>query len=80
MYFIKGNQKAQTAIEYIILLAAIMAILVPLLGYVRTQLRPAQTPCPANDKTIGCGIQRFVESMGATPNFRYFTLYLYILI
>lgn len=68
------NKRGQTAVEYIILLAAMMAIILPLLGYVRDQLRPAQNPCPDTDQTLGCDIQRFIGTMGATQNFRYFTL------
>ena len=70
----KINDKGQTAIEYIILLAVMVVILVPLLAYIRTQLIPERSDCPASDTTIGCGIARFVSSMGTTPDFRYFTL------
>ncbi len=68
------NKKGQTAVEYIILLAVIMVIMFPLLAYIRTQLAPERTPCLPNDRSIGCGVQRFISSMGANPKFKYFTL------
>lgn len=74
-YIKKAHQSGQTSLEYILLLAVVMFMIVNILGKVKDQLVAEQNPCPATDQSIGCTISRAVSSFGTSDEtFRFFTL------
>ena len=74
-FFKKLKESGQTSVEYILMLAVVMIMIINILGAVKERLIAEQTPCPPNDDSIGCTIFRAVASFGTTDdNFRFFTL------
>lgn len=72
---LRKDEKGQTSVEYILLLAAMSVIIFSLLTGIRDRILPRVRPCPENDPTLGCKLARIVDSMGSTdPTFRYFRL------
>lgn len=70
----KGS-RGQTSVEYILLVAAMSAIIFSILSGLRDRIIPRITPCPETDVSLGCQLSRIVSSMGtADPNFRYFRI------
>jgi len=69
------SESGQTSVEYILLLAVAIAIIMTIMGNVRDRLIARETPCPETDRSLGCTITRGVSSFGATsPSFRFFRL------
>jgi Flp pilus assembly pilin Flp len=69
------DHKGQTSVEYILMLAVVMVLIINILGSVRDRLMSSQTPCPPNDDSLGCTISRSVASFGTSgDNFRFFRL------
>lgn len=72
--FIRG-ERGQTSVEYILLVAAMAAILFSILSGLRDRIVPRVTPCPDDDLSLGCQLSRIVSAMGTTdPSFRYFRI------
>ncbi len=69
------NQKGQTAIEYVLLIAAMAAIIFSLMGYLKGQILAEEGSCAAGDNSLGCSLQRISSSLGTSdPTFRFFIL------
>lgn len=69
------NEKGQTSVEYILLVAAMAAVIFSIFSGLKDRILPGATPCPDADKSLGCQLSRVVNSMGSTdPTFRYFRL------
>ena len=66
------GSKGQTAIEYILLVAAMSAIIFSIMGYIRDSM--VSEDCGANPDSLGCKIQGIYGSIGTSNNFRYFTV------
>ncbi|MCF8060248.1 MAG: hypothetical protein K9K67_13185 [Bacteriovoracaceae bacterium] len=78
MEFFKGfpqREEGQTSVEYILLVGAMAAVIFSILSNLRGRILPGSNPCPPEDRSMGCGLSRIVESLGTTdPNFRYFRI------
>lgn len=66
------NDKGQSAIEYVLLVAAMAAILFSIMGYVKNKM--VATDCAVNGDSLGCRIQGIYSTIGTNNNFRYFTI------
>ncbi len=69
------RDRGQTSVEYILMIAVVAYMIITIMGNIRDQLIAEQTPCPANDTSIGCTISRAVSSFGSPDaSFRFFQI------
>ena len=72
-----GKLKAdgQAAIEYVMLIAAMAAIIFSMLSYLKAEILGRGADCTPDDKSLGCSLQKIVDGLGTSgPNFRFFVL------
>jgi len=61
------SQKGQTAVEYILLLLAMVSIIVSLFGYIRKHYLGDIAKCTGSERTIVCTVSRvFSPGLGGT--------------
>ncbi len=74
-FLIKLKDHGQTSVEYILLLVVVIFMIINIMSTVRDRLLGQQNPCPPNDTSIGCNINRAVSSFGTTDeSYRFFRL------
>ena len=68
-----SNQKGQTAVEYMLMLAVMASIITSLLSYIRVHYLGDMTKCdsPANKKSLLCKINNIVAPQGGNKRFQY---------
>ena len=74
------NKMGQTSVEYILLIAAILAIILPLLSVVRERFIASPQDCLNGSVSLSCKISKGLENFGTLDGeegekFRYFKLY-----
>nr|BDT28483.1 Flp family type IVb pilin [Bacteriovorax sp. HI3] len=68
------NQKGQTAVEYILLLVVVTAIVTSLFGYIKTRYLGNIDQCsnPSNKGKLLCKINSYVQPTGGKKRYQYF--------
>jgi hypothetical protein len=67
----KLGQKGQTSIEYVMMMAVVVALAVSIMGIVRERVLGPGGECPPGDKSILCS---FENIFNRTDGFRYFSI------
>ncbi len=68
-------EQGQAAVEYLLLIAAMAAVIFSLMNYLKTEILGNQANCAAGERSLGCSLQRISDTLGASdPNFRFFRL------
>ena len=72
----KLGTRGQAAIEYVMLIAAMAAIIFSMLNYLKTEILGRQgVDCTPGDRSLKCSLQKIVDGLGTNdPNFRFFVL------
>lgn len=75
--YIKSNETGQTAVEYILMLAVMAALITSIMGILRDRILAGADNC-GTSTSLACSLQR-ITNFGSNPgdtenNFRYFTL------